>query len=147
MKLAIIRHGEAGRAATDKKRPLTTHGQQQAKELAAWLATQPLQQPLLWASPYLRAQQTAEYIAKACQLPIHTQNFIFPDANPKQVIEELISVNQDLIFVAHQPLVGYLASLLLQGRAEPMMWSPAECLVLEGDVFAANCLELSAHFK
>lgn len=146
MKLAIIRHGEAGHATSDLIRPLTSTGNAQAQQLAKWLQGQRWQQAKLWASPYLRAQQTATVIAGKLGLSIDTRAAIFPEARPQDIVEELITEQQDIIFVAHQPLVGYLASLLLQGRAKPQPWQPAECWLLEGEVFAAGCMELTERF-
>lgn len=149
MKLAIIRHGEAGYATTDRSRELTDFGQQQAQQLAAWVAQCAWndEQPLLWSSPYVRAQQTSQAIAQALALPIVTQEQVHPDANPREILDLLTLEQQDIIFVAHQPLVGYLASLLTRGSMQPQPWQTAECWLLEGDVMAAGCMSLITQFR
>lgn len=147
MKLAIIRHGEAAMGSNDMKRELTEYGQKQARKVATWLAQQDWDAPSLWASTYVRAQQTADVISAVCHWPIETHADIYPDANPKTVVEQLLLQQQDIILVSHQPLVGYLTSLLLEGCVQPISWQTAECLVLEGNVFAAGCMELSARFS
>ena len=45
-----------------------------------------------------------------------------------------------MIVVSHLPLVGRLASLLVDGRALDQPWSPAEGWVLSGDLFAPGCM-------
>lgn len=147
MRLAIVRHGEAAMNSNDAARQLTEYGHQQAERLAAWLAQQSWQQPVLWASPYVRAQQTAQHIADACSLSIQTQTHVTPEGNLQQIVEGLITQQQDLIFVSHQPLVGCLASLLLHGQSRPVSWQTTECWVLEGEIFAANCMDVLVKYR
>ena len=80
MQLYIFRHGETF-ANVEKivsdgysdKVQLTEKGKQQALQLGAELAVQKL--PLIYASPYDRARQTAELVASYHQTPIE----ILPD--------------------------------------------------------------------
>lgn len=61
MKVWILRHGEAeGHARTDAERNLTEHGRAEVLRSAAQLMGQPLS--AIIASPYVRAQQTAELV-------------------------------------------------------------------------------------
>ena len=61
MKIWILRHGQAeGMAASDEARQLTLHGREEATLMADYLAEVPLDGIL--ASPYRRAQQTAETV-------------------------------------------------------------------------------------
>ena len=88
-RLIVIRHGEsAGNVARDKAEaeeleridiatrdvdvPLSEAGEEQAAALGRWIAEQPAdEQPtVLWVSPYLRAQQTAEIALKTAGLSI-----------------------------------------------------------------------------
>jgi broad specificity phosphatase PhoE len=87
--LLLIRHGEsAGNVARDKAEaedleridiatrdvdvPLSPLGEEQAAALGRWLAEQPEDQrpTVLWVSPYIRAQQTAELALKTAGLSL-----------------------------------------------------------------------------
>jgi probable phosphoglycerate mutase len=86
-RLILIRHGEsAGNIARDKAEaeeleridiaerdvdvPLSEAGEEQAAALGRWIAEQPEDErpTVLWVSPYLRAQQTAEVALKHADL-------------------------------------------------------------------------------
>lgn len=54
----------------DSDPPLAEHGVAQAKELAAYLAAQPVRPQLILLSPFYRCVQTAEPIAEALDVPI-----------------------------------------------------------------------------
>ena len=141
MKLYLIRHGaaEAG-AADDQSRKLTAQGESQALGAANWLAKNIDGPVTIWASPYLRTQQTAAPIAKALGADIVVHTCLQPEMTPRKVVDELCDEVQDIILVTHLPLVGRLASLLTDGSVFDQPWSPAEIWQLEGDVFAAGCL-------
>ncbi len=142
MKLYLIRHGEAVSGNTyDVNRPLTARGAQRAQRAANWLA-KTIEGPVsIWASPYLRTQQTAEPIAKALDADIVSHHCLQPEMTPQKVVDELIAEHQNIILITHLPLVGHLASLLIDGEIFDQPWSPTEIWQLEGDVFAAGCLE------
>lgn len=65
MKLWVLRHGEAVPygSCPDSERELTEHGRKEALSSAARLIGQPL--TAIYASPYLRAQQTAQIVREA----------------------------------------------------------------------------------
>jgi phosphohistidine phosphatase len=142
VKLYLIRHGaaEAG-APNDATRRLSSRGESQAVGAAKWLAKNIKGPVSIWASPYLRTQQTAEPIAKALGIGIVTHECLQPDMTPQKVVDELSKEQTSIILVTHLPLVGRLASLLIDGTVFDQPWSPAEVWQLEGDVFAAGCLE------
>ncbi|MBE0483398.1 MAG: phosphohistidine phosphatase SixA [Bacterioplanes sp.] len=143
MRIAIIRHGAAHYGQDlDHTRPLTEQGQEQASRLAQWLANNGWQSAELVASPFLRAQQTAQAIAEALPLTRQTQSLLQPDGQPNEVIDWLVLRQTDRILVSHLPLVGRLASLLVDGQVYDQPWSPAECWVLEGDVAASGCMSV-----
>ena len=86
MKIYLARHGQSRwqveRGADDWNSPLTAVGQQQARCLGDWLAqtpqldvqSHPLTIGALYASSYLRAQETATAVAQALHLPLHTDD-------------------------------------------------------------------------
>ena len=142
MKLYLIRHGEAVDGDTyDEKRQLTKRGEQRAQRAANWLAKIVTGPVSIWSSPYLRTRQTAEPIAKALDAKVIPHQCLRPEMTPQKVVEELIHENQNIILVTHLPLVGRLAALLTEGCVFDQPWSATEVWQLEGDVFAAGCLE------
>jgi phosphohistidine phosphatase len=125
MKLWILRHGEAqSKASTDAERELTEVGREEVLVSAAHL----LGKPLRWilASPYVRAQQTAELVREALGFAdqVVTVSWLTPDTDPRKVLENLDAYAPgDALLVSHQPLVGSLIGLAVQGnlqQAQPM---------------------------
>lgn len=142
MKLYLIRHGEAEPGSPDDmNRQLTERGQKRAQSAAKWLAKVVNGPVSLWASPFVRAQQTAAPIAKALSVDIEDHHCLMPDMTPQKVVDELTNEQKSIIVVTHLPLVGRLASLLIEGVVFDQPWSPTEIWQLEGDVFAGGCLE------
>jgi phosphohistidine phosphatase len=142
VKLYLIRHGEAEAGAPDDmKRKLTAQGANHAQGAANWLAKQIKGPVSLWASPYLRTQQTAGPIAKALGVKAVAHACLQPEMTAQKVVDDLGSEQQDIILVTHLPLVGRLASLLIEGAIFDQPWSPAEIWQLQGDVFAPGCLQ------
>ena len=87
MKIYLIRHGQSrwqvARDDGDWNSPLTALGEQQAQHLAHWLANGPIIDngssvvvSSIHASPLLRAQQTAESLTQALNLPLVTDEFL-----------------------------------------------------------------------
>lgn len=141
MKLYLLRHGEAeAYSLTDESRELTERGKEHAQMAANWLA-KVIDGPVsLWASPYLRTQQTAQPIADALAIDITHHQCLTPGMTAQKVVNELIDEEGSIILVTHLPLVGRLASLLIEGSVYDQPWSATEIWELQGDVFAPGCL-------
>ncbi|WAH57132.1 phosphohistidine phosphatase SixA [Pseudomonas silvicola] len=147
MKLWILRHGEAqGHAASDSLRELTDHGREQVLRSAAHLLGEPV--TALYASPYVRAQQTAGIVHEALALeqPIVTVPWLTPETDPAEVISRLDALAQDnVLLVSHQPLVGALVGLLENGHLKtPRGMDTASLAVLEGEWPLAGLLSVKA---
>lgn len=145
MKLWILRHGEAqNRARTDAERELTDNGRAEVLSSAASL----MGQPLRWiiASPYVRAQQTAELVRQALGFSeaVVTVPWLTPDSDPRKVLDNLdLYASDDVLLVSHQPLVGSLIGLAVHGnlqQAEPM--HTASLAELEADFPLAGAMAL-----
>lgn len=147
MKLWILRHGEAqGQAARDSLRELTDHGREEVLRSAAHLLGQPL--AAVYASPYVRAQQTAAIVHEALALeqPIVTVPWLTPESDPQEVIGQLDRLGLDsVLLVSHQPLVGALVGLLENGHLQqPRGMNTASLAVLEGDWPLAGLMSVQA---
>ena len=145
MKLWILRHGEAEQQArTDADRPLTAHGREEVLMSAAHLMGKPLR--CIIASPYVRAQQTAELVRQALGFSeaIVTVPWLTPDSDPRKVLTQLDAyAGDEVLLVSHQPLVGTLIGLAVHGnvqQAQPM--HTASLAQLEGDFPLAGSMEI-----
>lgn len=143
MKVWILRHGEAERhAPTDAERNLTEHGRAEVLRSAAHLIGQPL--GAIIASPYVRAQQTAQLVRHVLefQADIVTVPWLTPDGDVQQVLKKLDS-DDDVLLVSHQPLVGSLISFLQHGhQRQPQPMYTASLAQLEGDFPLAGLMSL-----
>lgn len=145
MKVWVLRHGEAqANARSDAERELTGHGRSQVIASAAHLLGKPLGRII--ASPYVRAQQTAELVRQALGFSeaIITVPWLTPESDPKKVLNQLDEyADEEVLLVSHQPLVGVLIGLLVNGsfqHAQPM--NTASLAELEGDFPLAGAMQL-----
>lgn len=141
-----MRHGEAEPVArTDAQRHLTPRGRKEASLSAAQLDGRPL--AAILASPYVRAQQTAETVREVLglRLPITTVPWLTPDSSPTEALRELDAFSGELLLVSHNPFLGELGGLLIHGhRQQPLPLRTGSLAELDGEVIAAGCLELLA---
>jgi phosphohistidine phosphatase len=146
MTLWILRHGEAVNIApTDASRPLTAGGREQVLRSARQLAGEPLQ--LILASPYLRAQQTAQIVHDALggtTVELRTAPWLTPNSDVDAALTHLQSAGvSNLLLVSHQPLVGMLIGLLDRGeRTSPHAMGTASLAKLEGAAPLAGLMTL-----
>ncbi len=150
MKLFIMRHGEAESPTAwtpeaDKARNLTDFGRLQAQRNLAACNAQMDAPDVIIASPYKRAQQTAQYArSQFSAAAFQTCPLITPDGNIKQVMEHLYTLSEtaaSLLMVSHQPLVSELIARLVGEGFYPM--HTASIAGLEADVIAEGLAELS----
>ncbi|CAI2796122.1 phosphohistidine phosphatase SixA [Pseudomonas fluorescens group sp.] len=143
MKVWILRHGEAeGHARTDAERNLTEHGCAEVLRSAAQLMGQPLS--AIIASPYVRAQQTAQLVREVLgfEPEVRTVPWLTPEGNPLQVLDKL-DTDDNVLLVSHQPLVGNLISFLQHGhQRQPQPMHTASLAELEGDFPLAGLMSL-----
>ncbi|MGE7964578.1 phosphohistidine phosphatase SixA [Pseudomonas sp. QTF5] len=145
MKLWVLRHGEAEPHGTrpDSERALTVKGREEVLRTAAQLIGQPL--TAIYASPYHRAQETAEIVRTALGFApeIRTVDWLKPDNYPQAVAEQLVSVDHALL-VSHNPLVGNLLGYLQHGHVqEPEKVGTAGLAELEGDELLVGAMKLN----
>ncbi len=124
--LEIVRHGEAAASHPDgdAARPLTPRGIARLRMLAATLASSGWHPDRILASPYLRAQQTAQILAEACGSPVETAAALEPDTSPHEILDALHAEGVEaghLVLVSHLPLVERLQAALADSTAP---WTP-----------------------
>lgn len=145
MNLWVLRHGEAEPSrGNDAARRLTARGKAEALESAANLRGVPLAG--IFASPYTRAQETAQLVRQALggDVPLHTAPWLTPETDPAAVVLGLDDHPAgDWLLVSHQPLVGCLLGWLERGERmalQPM--NTASLAHLEGEGALAGLMTL-----
>ncbi|WP_235041986.1 phosphohistidine phosphatase SixA [Vreelandella profundi] len=148
-RLLIMRHGEAAPGFPDNARRLTPRGMQEADTMARWLAQRvakgELLMPSLYASPYVRAQQTAQALSDALGIGHETLDFITPDDAPAAISDWLLEQEDGapIMLVSHMPLVGNLTSWLVEGSYAQGVGFPTAAIVeLKAEIWAAGCAQL-----
>lgn len=145
MNIWLLRHGEAEpRARTDAQRCLTEAGRTEVRRSAAHLVGRPLQ--VILASPYQRAQQTAELVREVLGFdpPVETVPWLTPDADVDDAMLYLARRGEsDLLLVTHQPFVGALGGWLVNGvRGATVPMATASLAELQGEGVAAGLMHL-----
>ncbi len=133
MRLWVLRHGQAeAHAASDAQRNLTEHGREEVLTMARRLQQEV--PDVILASPYVRAQQTAELVRGQLQMrrAIVTVDWATPDDDPLALLDHLAERSENtILLVSHQPLVGQLLSLAVEGHRQahyPMPTAALACL-------------------
>ena len=126
MELLLIRHGQAvddAHGLGDAARWLTGKGRIATRKVGHWLAREPGRRPAaIWASPLVRAVQTAEILAEAAGLTddVSIVAELLPGATPEAVLAR--AVHHDgpgpLALVGHEPGLSELAVRLLGDAVE-----------------------------
>lgn len=129
MDLILWRHAEALDTVPDASRKLSSRGEKQARQMAAWLKPRLPRQTRILASPATRCQQTVQ----ALGLEFETSRLLSTDASVADLIAatEWPTAGGAVLVVGHQPTLGRLAALLLSGQE-------AEWTVKKGAVWWIN---------
>jgi phosphohistidine phosphatase len=121
-RLVLVRHAQAGEAATDRDRPLTEKGQRRAEAAGAWLAQLGVAPDRGVVSPALRALQTWDgVVAGLAAAPERVVDERIYDNTLEGLFEVLYEIEEDastLILIGHNPAVGALAHVLDDGEGD-----------------------------
>jgi phosphohistidine phosphatase len=126
VKILIVRHGPAGnreeweRAERDDRlRPLTPKGKKEVRRAAAGLIRLVSALDLLATSPWTRAVQTAEIVAKEYGCEIEEVEQLTADHKPEDLIPWLQEQSRPEVvgLVGHEPHLGLLIGYLLTGKS------------------------------
>lgn len=107
--IVLLRHGiaeDAGPGQSDEQRALTSEGHARMKQIGRGLERAFPRAQVICASPLVRAQQTAQWVAKAYRLraKVETTEVLVPSATPRQLAEFLESrTERRIILVGHEP--------------------------------------------
>lgn len=116
MDLLLLRHADAvDHATSDRERPLSTKGHQQAALVAEFLSTYRVRPTHLLSSSALRTMETSAPLASTLGLTITPCDWALPGMTPTQGVD---GIGQHLpapciLLVGHQPDLGDLAASLL----------------------------------
>lgn len=147
MKIFILRHGQAEpQKTTDEVRELTDKGREDTKRVFSARVADMQSITEIWASPLVRAQQTAQIAASYFPaLKIQTSELIIPESNSATAMDWLQSINQQnlsILLVSHQPFVGELVNQLCGKPAGFYPLGTSSLAVIEAPVIAADMGEL-----
>ena len=149
MHIYIIRHAIAVAEGTpeyeqDSDRPLTDKGRKKMRQIVKGLQTLGVDFDLIVSSPYVRARETAEIIAKQFKM---SKKLVFSDnltpmAEPASLLPELkekYSVDS-IALVGHEPhlssLVGFLTSEA--GQLDVTLKKGGVCYLVADDLHHDN---------
>lgn len=149
MELFVARHGEASfDAKSDRLRPLTDRGISETESCLTMVqgGLDAVQQ--IWVSDLVRAQQTALLINKELEVELVTKTFLRPESDPQVVLRNLeLNETGSVFIVAHQPLLGCLVSLLVEGHTySPHPFCTSEILQLQSDSCGAGLFSISHQY-
>jgi len=121
--LLLLRHAEAMAAGPDGRdieRPLSVHGDAQARAAGAWLAGQDALPDAVLCSPARRAQMTADAIDRALHMPSPQFLPAIYQATPGELLTLVENRAADagrVLLVGHNPGLEQLLALLTEGRS------------------------------
>ena len=125
MNVYVLRHGvamerEEWDSPTDADRPLTPEGEKLLRKTARALEKMDLDFDLILSSPFARAKQTAEIVAKKLKLKkrLKFSDELTPGGSVKKLVQQVNEVKpvpENLLLVGHEPYLSGLISLLISG--------------------------------
>jgi phosphohistidine phosphatase len=117
MQLILWRHADAEEGADDDARRLTSKGRKQASRMAGWLEERLPKDARMLVSPAVRAQQTAEPLARSARTSVQ----VGTGAQPAEVLKAAgwPTGKGTVVVVGHQPALAAAAALALTGKAAP----------------------------
>lgn len=120
MKVYLVQHAKPKSKEEDPDRPLSDEGKNDIIKIVKFLPQLNIKKVL--HSGKLRAQQTAEILAKSLKAEIINGDALEPLADPAIWTQRLDKETEDVMFVGHLPHLAKLASqLLTQNQEKPVI--------------------------
>jgi phosphohistidine phosphatase len=126
MNLYLLRHGIAVDPsvpdfAKDAERPLTPKGKRRLRQIAEAMGALKIAFDVILSSPYVRAKQTAEIVAKTLKRreQLKFSDELTPGGNPKLLLQQLNELRprpKSILLVGHEPYLNKLIALLTAGN-------------------------------
>jgi len=115
MKLYLVQHGEACSKEVNPERPLTDQGELDIDRLAVFFEQAGIRVERVIHSGKLRAEQTAERLAKmiAPEVELETSGRMNPNDDPTAFDWQGESMDRDTLIVGHLPFMAKLVSHLV----------------------------------
>lgn len=118
--LILVRHANALSAyeagvQTDEARPLSDEGLQKAAQTADRLAALHVCPQIIFASPLLRARQTADILARTLHAPVSVEtilNGMYDEHAVRDFFTEQPAPYDIVLAVGHNPNISYVTALL-----------------------------------
>lgn len=126
MLLYLIRHAEAVDTVPDAGRVLSARGRHQVAVLAEFLRRAKAFRPAeVWHSPLVRARETAQLLVQELALPVALKQVagITPEDDPQEIAQSLATLARPVALVGHEPHLSALASLLVAGATQPVVFA------------------------
>jgi phosphohistidine phosphatase len=101
VRVFLVRHAEAAPGEPDELRTLTAAGRAAARALGERLAGE--QPTAVVSSPLLRARETADLIARACNLEATVDDGLAPGATAETLRQTAHGKGATVVAVGHQP--------------------------------------------
>lgn len=138
MQVFLIRHAEAideTLELRDPHRHLTRHGREQARALGERLRWHDCTPTQVWASPLVRAVQTAELVLATLgvELLVTSTPALAPGDDVRPLVQRLgkLAADEVVLVVGHEPILSGLGALLI-GGAEFDALAKAEAVRVDG---------------
>lgn len=117
MPIFLIRHAEAIDETLelgDPHRHLTPRGREQARALGERLRWHDCTATELWASPLVRAVQTAELVlgALGAELPVLAEPRLAPGGDVRALLAALRGAERSVALVGHEPILSGIGGAL-----------------------------------
>lgn len=148
MHLLVMRHGEAGWHSIDQERELTEAGRKGCALVARQIAKSPWRPREIWSSPLVRARQTAAIASEILNCRVTEKDFVTPEDDPGLCLDALLeeAPADRIMIVSHMPLVGALATLLVDGHRHGIPFMTSQAVALDLPVVGPGCADLKAQF-
>jgi phosphohistidine phosphatase SixA len=138
----LLRHAEAAQetlAMRDPHRHLTPAGRRQARDIGDRLRWHDCVPSHIWASPLVRAIQTAELVAAslASDVPVEAMPALAPEENPRDVVAALAALaaaraDAIVILVGHEPGLSAVGALLVGQPDFPSLGKAQAARIVDG---------------
>jgi phosphohistidine phosphatase len=144
----LMRHADAVSDEQDPARPLSKRGREQvARVCATLLKAKGFEPAEIWHSPLTRARETAELLAEGLRLECQVvlKAGLEPDDPPAAIAAALEAQKRSIAVVGHEPHLGVLAGLMVQGPRRTGIYFPfpkaaVMALTREGAAWSAEWL-------